>query len=141
MEAIRKSETGATTVEVAITIFPFMLLVLGVIQLCILCYTSFATQYSVNASIRWGITKEIFVEGETRYDSIKNRLISQLNSFYLNTKNVKINMCKGVSAKCKDKDAGTSGDFITLQGRVPVYSIIGREFYVLGKAVAKNEPF
>lgn len=135
------NESGATTLETAITILPFLILVLGFIQICLIAFSAFSVQYAVNRSVRWGVTDSVLVPGETRFESIQNRLTQELQTLTINTDNLQVNMCNGAVSNCTGQDAGGSSSFVTLQATVPVYSFFGGNFQVTGTAVAKNEPF
>lgn len=135
------NEKGATTLETAITIGPFLLLVLGFIQLCLLAYGAFSVQYSVNRSIRWGVTSRELVVGEDRFTSIQNRVAHELRTLQLDTSGLIVNMCQGAVSNCNNQDAGGASSFVTLRATIPVFSFIGNQFHVTGTAVAKNEPF
>ena len=130
-----ENEKGATTLETAITILPFLLFLFGIIQLCLVAYTAFTLQFSVNNCARWGI-----VDGAT-YAEIQTLLQQELSTYQINTSSLQVNLCQGIVSNCNLQEEGSSNSFITLQATVNAPSVMGWNFPVTGKVVAKNEPF
>lgn len=135
-----KNEKGATTLEAALTLMPFFLFLLGIIQVCIICFGAFSVQYATNMALRESsIVKESPVKGQSRFDYVKSLVVSDLQTFHLN--DATVNLCNGIVDNCDQQVAGNSGSFVTLRVNVPVYSIFGPKLSVTGTAIIKNEAY
>lgn len=128
-------ESGATTLEVAITLVPFLLLILGIVWACLTFYTAFTLQFSVNNTVRSGI-----ISGDS-LESMQEQIRSELSSYDINSDSLRVTLCKGIVNNCTNYEIGASNSFITLQATVNSPEIFGLGFPVTGRVVAKNEPF
>lgn len=136
-----KNEKGATTLEAALTLFPFFLFLLGIIQICILAFSAFSVQYISTAVLRETSTvKESPVKGQSKFEYIESLVTTQLQTFHLNTA-AEVNLCDGIVNDCTQKVSGSPATFVTLKVRIPVYSIFGVPLSVGSTAIIKNEAY
>lgn len=131
------NEKGATTLEAAITIGPFLLFVLGLFHLCVICYTAFSLQYNLVVSAR----NAAVLTGNDKYNTIKTDLTNKLKTFGIGTADLTFNVCNGVVEQCDKQESGLSNEFVTLQASVPGLELLGHKFIVAAQTITKNEPY
>ncbi len=134
------NQKGATTLEAALSLLPFLLFVFGLVQLCIVCYTAFSLQYNLVSNLRESIVQAP-VPGKSKYTQIKDSLINDLKLFNISTKNIQVNICNGVVQNCSLQESGQPNSFITVRVSVPTITIAGKTFNVSAETIAKNEPY
>ena len=134
------NEKGATTVEAAITLPLFVLMVFGMIQMCLALYTYFAVLYTANTVSRWAVVGHV-TPGLTRAESVDAKAKEIIETFALvGSSQLTMNYCVGAASPCVGKDLGGPGDYITvvITAESPRVLFTNK---VSAKALMKNENF
>ncbi len=134
-------QQGATTVEAAITIFPTMLLIFGLIQLSLFALNLTGLQYSLNKAGRWGSIGGSDA-GLTREQSIAERVKVVAQSLSLDTSDVNIKICPAIDPSCATPSAGGSGQYFVISATKSPGTIFGLgSLPISARVLVKNEPF
>lgn len=136
------NENGATTVETAVTIFPFMLVILGLIQITLFSFNLASIQYSLNRAARFGLLGVTLAGQPSREASILKRFEETANALSIDTTGVSLKICPVANPGCATNNAGGSGQYVVLTATKVVQSILGfGDLSVSAKVLVRNEPF
>ena len=138
-----QNDTGATTVETAITIFPVMFILIAFIQLTLLALSFGSMHFALNKAARWGSIGTVYT-GLSREDSIKSRFTKAAVGLPFDVSDAEFSICPATNPACSiaDNSAGTGGQFVILRATKPMAFFFGLgNFSVSAQLLMKNEPF
>lgn len=132
-------ERGATLVETTITVIPFFLIVLGIVQLALHGFTLIALQHSLAYAAREGSltagagasarVSQMVAEAQTR------------SQFAIDISNVSYRVCPLLNPGCSGGDPAGSNQYLIIIASKPVPLFWGvGTINLTAKAIAKNEP-
>jgi hypothetical protein len=132
-------ERGAVMLETAIALVPFLIFLLGTIQICLLFYGTSTLKYHSDSALRESIVTTAY---PNKYLDLKNNLITNLNRFGIYEGTIQVNMCSGAVKNCNLQDPGSSGSLVTLKATATVPSLFHPGGYLITNySVARNESF
>ena len=135
------AQQGVTTVEVSLSIFPALLIVIGLLQLSLLAMNSLTLQYSLQKAVRFGIlgSAGTYASRSAAIDDIV-RQSAQANG--IDSSNITVTICPESNPTCAVSDPGSGGQFVILSATKPAISVFGVGLFpVAAKVIARNEPF
>ncbi len=144
--AFRNEEQGATTLETALTIFPTMLFVVGMLQLSILALNINSLQYALNRAARWGSIGDS-LPSMSREQSIETVVKNVADSIALDTSDLTISICPTLDPTCAstggaNNAGGANSYFVIKASKGNPINILGLgSLAVTAQVVIKNEPF
>jgi len=141
-KTFQRDEKGATTLETALTIFPAMLLILGIIQLSVLALNMNSLQFALNTAARWGSVGQK-MPGLTREASIESKIRAVASSISLDTSDLTISICPALDPTCSVNNAGGANSYFIIRAtKANPLKVIGLgSLGVSAKVIIKNEPF
>lgn len=138
-----KNEKGATTLEAALTLLPFFIFLLGIVQVCLAAYAAFTTHHIATTTLRQSATiSTASLKGQSRYDYIKAAVLADLKTYHLPTDNAEVKLCEGIVDNCNTESNGAPASFVTLRVKVDVFPVIGKiPLSVSSSSIIKNESY
>jgi Flp pilus assembly protein TadG len=137
-----RPERGSVTVETAITIGPFLFIVLGAIQLMILWYHSVTLQYVTTRVGRWASVGDIALGTSRSYASIEARFRQELNNIGVTDSNLIISICPQDNPTCGGQAPGAGRQLMILAARKEFSSLFGfGNMGVDSRVLLRNEAF
>ena len=136
------NESGATTVETSVTVFPFMLIMIGIIQLTLLSVSLSSMQFALNRAARWGLIGNIMDNQTTREGSITKKFQDTAAILPIDVSDVSVYICSTANPNCTSSNATGSGQFMVLRAVKPVQYFFGLgSFELSARLLVRNEPF
>ncbi len=144
-----ENEKGATTVEAAAVIFPFLVIIFGIIQLSVIAFEAASLQYTLNKAARWGVLGYTVEDPDqagvqlARGDSISEYFFQKGKSFFISDENVQIYYCPVSDPQCSNSgNPPGSQQWMIVRAEKPVPSFFGvAPLAVSASVLAMNEPF
>lgn len=135
-------ETGAATVEVASSIWAFLLIAFATFQLIHAAYTAVAIKHVVAHAARQAIIGETF-EDMNRVDTIKLIAQQMAAGFLISLPVENVHVCPISNPNClpAEEDAGGPEAFVYIGAEVELYFLPFFNIPIGASAVVRNEPF
>ncbi len=132
-------ERGATTAELALTIFPMMMFIVGLVQFSILALNINSLQYSLNKAARLGST---VADPAVRTAQIEQNVLTFAQQFSVDISDVTVRICPVAQPDCTTNKAGGSGQFFIVSATKSPRFIFGMgSLAMTARVLMKNEPF
>lgn len=135
------NERGATCVETAVTIVPFLVIIFGVLQLAVIGFSFMALQYSVWTAARLGSINSVGTAAQ-RASVIVAKAQSQAKMLGLGGLNITFKVCPLTYPGCSGAEPGGSNQYVVVSGEKQISLFWDwLRIAVKARALVKNEPF
>lgn len=127
---------GSIAVEVAVTIAPFLLIILASVELLRFCFNKSALDYAANRTARWASI------GGRSYAALDAHLRSEIGSLGLSPQGVSLSICPQGNPSCGGQLIGSGRQYVILKVVKPFVGVFGFPNAELdARVLVKNEPF
>lgn len=146
--ALCSNELGATTVEAATVVFPFLFILFGIVQLATIAFQSVSLHYTLSEATRWGLlgytmeNPELPGEQLSRASSMTKRLEEQMKTL-VQSRDVDVFFCALSQPNCNNKgNPPGSQQWMIIRAEKTVNGLLGFGASTVSASIlAMNEPF
>ncbi len=144
----RFDEKGATTLEAATVVFPFLLIILGIVQLAMIAFQSVSLQYTLSEATRWGVLGYTLESPDqpgiqlSRGDSMTKRLEEQMQNL-VHSEELNVFFCSLAQPNCTNhENPPGSQQWMVIRAEKTVRGVLGFGVSTVSASIlAMNEPF
>lgn len=138
----KKDQQGSVMVEVAITILPFLIIILASLHLLIICYNTVTLQYVTARVGRWVSVGDVGSGSSRSYPDIVARFQNEMRRIGLDETTASIKICPQDNPNCSGQAPGAARQLMVLTATKECHSVIDvMDIEVTASVLLRNEAF